>query len=176
MAPSQQFINTGASIPTTSDFDLQQLSSVDLQSQEFRELLIRLYQTTNQIQLAVNLRDVGYYPQTEFVNGQLFFPATYPNPERPVYRIVVNFGALPNNSTKSVAHGIDMGSDKSKITFTRIYGTASDTTNFVYIPLPLAGNAAPISMLVDDEDVFVTTTNDRTDYDTTYIVLEYLKQ
>lgn len=168
--------NPGAFLPTTSVWDVSTISDIDVNSEEFKELLVRLYQNINNIALAVNIRDAGYYDKTEFVNGQLFFPnpalssTTAQAPTyRQVFRKVVDFGALPNSTSKSVAHGIQI---TSEYTFTRIYGCASDTVARSYIPLP----SNTTNIVVDATNVTVTTSSNLAAYATTYIILEYIKQ
>lgn len=48
---------------------------------------------------------------------------------RPIYRIVIDFGAGPNTTTGSVAHGVS-----GTIEVTRIWGTC--TTGTLTLPLP----------------------------------------
>jgi len=172
----------GAFLPTTDVFDRSAIQALNVNSPEFKDFLVRLYQTTNNIANAVNIRDAGYYPLTEFICGQLWFEnpnlssSTAQVPEyRQVWRKIINFGALPNTSTKNVAHSITVDSNT---TFTRIYATASDTTGNTYIPIPYAhATAANIVRLdVDATNVSITTGIDRTNYDTCYVILEYIKQ
>ena len=179
MASNPELINAGAFLPTTSVWDIDEIKNADVNSKEFKDVLVRLYQNLNNIALSVNIRDAGYYDQTEFINGQLFFPdpslvsTSSQTPEyRQVFRKVVNFGALPNSSAKSVAHDLTINAN---VSFTRIYGAASDPIGFKYIPLPYAGSGQ-ISIDIDSTNVTVTTTSARSSYTTTYIVLEYLKQ
>lgn len=171
----------GAFIPTTTVWDVAQISSIDVTSPEFKELLIRLYQALNNMALSINIRDAGYYIRQEFVNGQLWFenPALssstgqYPA-LRQVYRKVINFGALPNTGTKSVAHNIVVNVGT---TFTRIYATASDTTGFHYIPIPYASPilANNIELNVDGTNVNIITGSNRSNFTVCYVVLEYIK-
>ena len=173
--------NFGSYVPTTNIWDVSQIYSVDVTSPEFKELLVRLYQNINLIALTLNTKDSGLYTTDEFVNGQIFFPdpaltslsSTTPI-ARNVFRTVVNFGALPNATSKNVAHNIQ---PNDGFTFTRIYGASSDTALMTYIPLPYADAAGVdnIQLDVDATDVIITTASDRTNYTTTYVVLEYLK-
>ena len=179
MAVSQEF---GAYLPTTDDFDIDPILESDL-SEPLKDLLIRLYQSYNDVALITNIKDSGYYLPTEFVNGQQWFgspslTSTASNSQtlttRQVYRQVINFGALLNTAAKSVAHGI-VGISTST-TFTRIYGVASDTTAMHYIPLPYVSvGGGAIELEVDSTNVTVTTASNRTSYNVCYIVLEYLK-
>lgn len=180
--------NVGAFVPTTNVWDVQEVYNVDVTSPEFKELLVRLYQNLNNMSLSLNIRDAGYYVQTEFVNGQLYFADPTLNsltPQQPifrqVYRTTINFGALPNAGTKQVPHNIDSPSTPipagSAITFTRIYGSSTDPIAQSYIPLPYASTvlANNIELFVDNEFVNVTTAVNYSAYTFTYIVVEYIK-
>lgn len=176
-----QGTNFGSYVPTTNIWDPSQLLEVDVNSQDFKELLIRMYQNLNLMALALNVKDSAIYGTEEFVNGQIFFPdpslssSSSTTPQfRSVFRTVVNFGALPNAGTKSVAHDIPVN---TAFTFTRIYGVASDTTGLTYLPLPFVDSAGVdnIQLDVDAVDVNITTTSDRTNYNVTYVILEYIK-
>lgn len=170
----------GAFVPSTNIWDVGEIYALDNVTPEIRELLVRLYQNLNIMSLAVNVKDVGYYSTELFMNGQLFFPnpnlnsssSTLPD-YRPVFRSVINFGALPNAGLKSVPHHLFFNSGT---TFTRIYGAASDTTGLTYIPLPYASPtlANNIELSVDAVNVNITTGANRTNYNVCYVVLEYI--
>lgn len=186
MAGNQQ-TNTGSFVPLTNIWDVQRLQDVDINSEEFKELLVRLYQNINNICMALNIKDVGYYTLSEFLNGQLFFPnpalssTTAQTPTyRQVFRTVVNFGALPNAGTKSVPHGIAINPvTPTTYSFTRIYGAASNgSAQNSFIPLPFASPTLNenIKLTVDNTNVNVTTAIDYSSYTICYLVLEYIKQ
>lgn len=173
---------TGLYVPTTNIWDVNQIYSVEVNSPEFKELLVRLYQNLNLISTVLNLKDSAYYDTNEFVTGQSYFPdptlnsststvATY----RPVYRKVINFpGGLTINGVNTANHGIDINSG---FTFTRIYAVASDTTNLNYIPIPYASGAAgtDVELSVSSTQVIITTSSDRTSFNFCYAVLEFMK-
>lgn len=167
--------NVGAFVPTTNIWDVQQLYATDVKSPEFKELLVRLYQNINNIALILNIKDSGYYPLQEFLNGKLYFPnpilnstsatqATY----RQEFRMVVNFGPLPNNTTISMPHGIMI---QEGFTFTEINGAATRTAPFSAISVL---NPA-IVIDVDNVNVNITTTTNLSAYTNTIIILSYLK-
>ncbi len=173
-------INTGLFVATTDNYDLTRLEGKDLGSLEFKQFMIKLMQRTNQIAIALNLKDSAMYYEQEFVNGQTFFPnpalgsntPQSPTP-RQVFRRTYSVGALPNAAVKTVPHGLDI---TSMFTFTRIYGASSNTTGLEYIPLPFFSTVgANIELEVDGTNIYITTTTDGTLFDTTYIILEYLK-
>lgn len=172
-------VGPGSFIPTTEIYDV---TDVDVRSEEFKDVFIRLQQTVSDIANSLNIRDAGFYVEEEFVNGQIWFP----NPNlssttgqaptfRQVFRKVINFGALPNTGTTNVAHSI---APDSTFTFTRIYGCASDTTGLDYLPIPFASptDAENIKLEVDNTNVSITTGSNRSAFDTCYVVLEYIKQ
>lgn len=171
--------NYGAFVPTTNVWDVSEVYQAT-QDPKMQELLVRLYQNLNRLSLSTNVKDSAYYVQEEFVNGQAYFAkpgtssATAQAPAmRQVFRKVVDFGALPNAATKSVAHGLSPTIDWS---FTRIYGAATQPNTF-YIPLPYASPVlnTNIELYVDPVNVNVTTAIDYTPYTKTYIVIEYIK-
>jgi hypothetical protein len=171
----------GSFVGTTNVWDVSSLYSIDVTSPAFKELLVRLYQNLNLISTVLNTKDTGYYDLQEFVNGQLWFPNpalnsnSTTNPTyRQVLRKVINFGPLPNTATKSVPHNITC---TKATTFTRIYGAASDTTGFNYIPLPYASPtvANNIELLANGTNVTVITGSNRSNFNICYIVLEYLQ-
>ena len=169
-------------VPTTDIWDVSQVYDTDFRDPgQMQELFVRLYQNLNNMSLSLNARDAGYYDTQQYLNSQVFFPnpalnsstATTPT-YRSVFRKVINFGALPNTGTKSVAHGIVCSAATS---FTRIYGAASDPAGFNYIPLPYASPvlANNIAIDVDATNVTITTGSNRTAFTITYVVLEYLQ-
>jgi hypothetical protein len=174
--------NFGSFVPTTNVWDVSSLYEIDVTSDEFKELLVRLYQNLNLISLNLNIKDTGYYDLQQFVNGQLYFQnpslssLTPQSPTyRQVYRLVVNFGALPNAGSKSVAHNISVTSGFS---FTRIYATATKNDQTSFIPIPFASPILNenIKLEVTNTNVTITTAIDYSAYTITYVVLEYLKQ
>ncbi len=179
MARSSQY---GSFVATTNVWDVSQILQVDVNTPEFKQLLVRLYQNINDIVNILNKKDTGMYNNAfEIVNGQLWFSnpnnnsSTAANPSlRQVFRTVVNFGALPNTGTTSVPHNITV---TAATTFTRIYGTSSDTTDLDYIPLPYASASGTtnVELYVDNTNVNIITASDRSSFNITYIILEYIQ-
>jgi len=170
----------GSFVPTTNVWDVSQIYEVDVNSPEFKELLVRLYQNLNIIAVVLNTKDTGYYDTINYVNGQLYFPnpnltsqsSTSPS-YRQVQRLTIDFGALPNTAVKSVAHGLAI---TASYTFTRIYGCASDTSGNNYIPIPNVSGTDPVEIYVDATNVNIATATDMTAYTVVYVVLEYITQ
>lgn len=180
MASYPQQVAPGAYVPQTDIFDVSMIYGMDINSQEFKEFLVRLRQSINDIAMVLNMKDTGFYYLQEILNGQVYFSdpnlssttATLPVP-RSVFRKVIDFGTLPNATNKSVAHGLTITGGFS---FTRIYGAATDPST-AYIPLPYASTTLNqnIQVDVDGTNVTITTGIDRTGFTTAYIVLEYIK-
>lgn len=180
--PDSNVFNVGSFVPTTNIWDVSRLYEIDVTSDEFKELLVRLYQNINLISLNLNIKDTGYYVLQQFVNGQLYFPnpsldSTTPQSPtyRQVYRLVVNFGALPNAGVKSVAHNIAVTPNFS---FTRIYATSTKNDQTSFIPIPFASPVLNenIKIEVTNTDVTITTAIDYSAYTITYVVLEWIAQ
>lgn len=91
-----------------------------------------------------------------------------------IYRKVIELGALPNNTTKTVAHGITNISR-----FIRIVGVANSTADTTAIPIPLvydSNNASNnTSMKVNDTNVLLETRTDRSGFNECYAILFYTK-
>ncbi len=170
----------GSFVATTNVWDPSEIQAVDVNSPRFKELLVLLYQNINLMAVVLNTKDTGYYNDSEFVNGQVYFPdptldsSTQLNPTfRQVYRKVIDFGQLPNATLKSVPHGITV---TTATTFTRLYGAASDTTGFNYIPIVYADpSGAVASLYADATNVNISTNLDFSNYNVCYVVLEYLQ-
>jgi len=137
-----------------------------------------LNDTLTRIIDALNDKDIAHYNTVEVVNGQKFFIDGYTQKFRNVYRKVINFGALPNTASKTIAHGI---TTNANTTFTRIYGTATDpsaATITKAIPIPYIDPSAlanGIELYIDATNVVITTAADYSDYSTAYIILEWLQ-
>jgi hypothetical protein len=171
--PSQQQ-DQGSYIPTTGIFEIAKIYEADVNSDEFKELLARLYQSVNNIANVLNLKDTGYYLTSEFVTGALWFNPASSDPLqlRPAYRLVVDMGPLNPSSTK--AHGLPITSTWS---FVKIYGVANDNIGFNYYPIPwvaAGGGANNIELEVNGTNVVVTN-NTGIAFSSCYVVLEYLK-
>lgn len=176
----------GVFIPTTRAYSIENLYSMDISSKEFKDFIVQLYQSINDISNVINVKDTGNYLTTETLCGQHYFEdptltsLTSGSPiRRSVYRTVVNFGTLPGSGTsggtKSVAHGIPVD---STYTFTRIYGCATRPDIQVAIPLPFVHQASLVSCIqlyVTSTAVFVITGTNRSDYTRCFIVIEYIK-
>lgn len=144
--------------------------------EEKDEMRVKLYQYFSDIAKVLNAKESGYYfNYNEFSTGQRFFPnpnlpQTDPNfnAVRDSWRITIDFGALPNTGTKSVAHGISVTNTTS---FTRIDAVATDQAALIGFSIP--GNGCSIT--VDATNVNITTPADLTAYNICYVYIEYLK-
>ncbi len=134
---------------------------------EFRYQLNDTYQ---RIATTVNTKEGALYVPEEKVTGGQYFDPTDTQKNKIVYRMVVDFGALPNAGTKSVPHNIPGWNDQFRLT--REYGAATDPIALRALPLPNSG----ILLENDSTDVTVTTTTNRSAYTETTIVLEYTKE
>lgn len=145
---------------------------------------VKLRQYLNNIAAAVNTKDSGLYTDEEVVTGQQFIPLysteTSSNINyREVFRKVIDFGDLPNATTKNVAHGITTTEDFSIV---RLYATATDPAASAIqsaIPIPYVNVATPadgVQLSMGATNVSITTTTaNYTAYTRCFVVVEYIK-
>jgi hypothetical protein len=88
---------------------------------------------------------------------------------KPLYMKTIDFGALPNNSSKSMTHNM-----QNLKRIWKLGGFAGSSINKGGIPLPYAVSS-PVALYASDTDITVLTTNDRTAYTQTYIYIWYTK-
>jgi len=117
----------------------------------------------NELNTNVNsLDDRDNYSTTEQVVGTWF--------GKPKYRKVIECGALPNNANKDIAHNIqNLG-----IT-TDCRGMAVRTSDSRALTIPDSTPNAEISCGATNENVYITTHNDRSSFDDSFLILEYTK-
>lgn len=85
----------------------------------------------------------------------------------PVYRKVINFGALPNNTAKSVAHGLT----GSFTIFNRLM-YATNKTNFLNLN---EGVGTSDNLYTTEANVVFNTALNRSAFTTSYVTIEYIK-
>lgn len=172
-------VGPGLFVPTTQLIDI--IFDDESIPQNMKQVVIRIDQAFNDYAQAINLKDTGMYNLQEFVTGQVFFPnpalssSTAQSPVlRQVFRSVVNFGALPNTATKSVAHGLTV---TTQTTWVCLYATATDPIALTGLDInysDAAGNI--ITLTVDAVNVNIETNFNATAYTRCMVVLEFLKQ
>ena len=89
---------------------------------------------------------------------------------KPLYRKVINFGGLPNATSKSVAH--DILNLKRVV---KMQGYAYSSQSGFDIPIPYTSNGYLISLRCDNTYVVITPMTDQTSFNECYITLEYTK-
>ncbi len=138
------------------------------------ELSERLYDVYQNIANAVNSKIGGLYvPQEKITSGQ-YFDSTNVQVLKNVYRMVVDFGALPAAVPKSVAHGITV---TSSFRLTNMYAAATDPINLIAIPIPFASPTLNLNISLSMDSTFVTITvgSDYSTYTACTVVIEYTK-
>jgi hypothetical protein len=173
---------SGLFLPLTQLIDIQAIYSNQELSEDLKQIMIRIVQAFNEYAQAINLKNTGIYDVQEFVTGQVYFPnpangsiSADPKIFRQVARIVVDFGALPNNKNQAVPHGLTITADT---TFTAIYATATNTTAMTGVPIPItfvaSGNI--IDLRVDATNVNIQTNFNATAFNVCYVVIEFIQE
>ena len=127
------------------------------------------------IQLEEGSTATPYTPHQELDNQEVYSTGetrigTWIN-GKPLYRKVLNFGALPNASEKSVSHNIANLKDIIKL-------SAISKSTSVYFPIPLGSSAslsANIYMIATNTDITIGAGSDRSGFTQTYVIIEYTK-
>lgn len=149
-----------------------------------KELRIKLYQYLNDISTAVNSKDSGYYVTEETITGKQFVPTFNSGQNtnaqyRDVFRKIVDFGALPNTTTKTVAHGITTTEDYSIVKFYAVATDPAASTLQTAIPIPYVNVTTPadgVELSMDATNVSITTTTaNYTAYIRCFVTIEYIK-
>lgn len=173
-------MSEGMFLGTKGVFDPNYLKTKNVNSQDFKESIINLYKHLNSVITILNSKTSGKHPLGEFITGDTYYPDTTLTSstsaleiERPEIVNTINFGALPNTTTKSVAHNIAW---TSRTFFTSHIATATDSTaeKSVSIPYASATTADIIEINVDGTNVNITTGKDWSSYDCV-VILKYLK-
>lgn len=158
---------------TQDTFDTQRAKELIQDPDKLKEVLIQIALRFNNLATIVNYKDTGLYLTSDFLSGRQYFSITSPSIMRPSVRHIVNFGALPNAGTKTVAHGINV---TANTIWVNIYGTATQP-GIDGIPLPYVAPVIldSISLKIDAVNVSVTTTANYAAYTICYIVLEFIR-
>ena len=148
--------------------------SIDYPNIEDDEFLDVLVLDRKQVGAAINTKEGALYQLQEQATFQQYYTVGNPQALRPVYRTVVDFGTLPNAGVKTVAHNIPFDSNYRT---TRIFGSATDPTGLVYIPLPFCSPVAAtnIELYITSANVVIATGSNRTNFTICSIVIEYIK-
>lgn len=91
---------------------------------------------------------------------------------KPIYKKTINFGALPNAASKSVAHRISNLNRVIRVEAIADYGTGN--TKF---PIPFsspAGLGSSVALAIESSTIGIRTGNDRSDA-TAYVTIYYTK-
>ena len=90
---------------------------------------------------------------------------------KPIYRKSISCGALPDTTTKLVAHGI---SNLGRVIKTEGYSAGSGDSAGSFIPVPYVSNI-PMAMYVDMTNIVFQTNGTYSAYSDTYVTIEYTK-
>lgn len=173
-------IDYGSYVPTTNIWDIGDIEDIEINSPEFKELLVRLYQNVNLISTVLNTKSSGYYINEQFVSGKLFFnpaisalnvDANDDEQLRPGYIMTVNTGPLGAGVT-ATNHNIPV-TNTFKWMF--IYGAATDTGTLVGYPLPFAGATGNNIEVTVTATQVVINNNSGVTFTNSQVTLEYCK-
>lgn len=168
----------GTALPTTYVYDVDE---IDVESEGFKELIVRLQEDTNSIILALNRKIDGSHFQTVFNTGAvLFAPTNVSNTNdnmRAIFTTTVPFGALPNTSIKSVPHNIPAPVLSAGLWSLVGWQVSATKPNTISVPVPgfdPADITKPINVWFDKTNVNIQTTSDMTAYTICNVTFTYV--
>jgi hypothetical protein len=141
-----------------------------------------LVEQLKKLATAVNAREIGFYLDQELLTGKAFIPGANEILDggtsqqfRTILRKVIDFGTLPNSSTKSVPHGIVFDAN---FTLIQLWASATDPTNFLALPIPYVTTAAgfQIQLYMDAMNVNIVTASTKDSYTRCFVVIEYIQE
>ena len=121
------------------------------------------YTKTTDAANSFNYGDPNDYNTTEKIVGTWVDGST-------LYQKTINFGALPNATTKTVSAGVTA----SKVKSVKGYSTNGSSL----IPLPfvvISDNSKSVGISLDSNGVNINTGTDRSGFTTTYVTIQYTK-
>ena len=93
---------------------------------------------------------------------------------KPIYEITVDTGTLPNNTTKTITHGI---SDLKAVIDLR--GYARNTNSGINIPIPYVyksgSSAGCLQVYVDDTNIYLVSMENMSGYTESEVTIQYNK-
>lgn len=139
-----------------------------------------IVENLRKISNGLNDREIGWYLLQQLLTGKSLYASattsTVAAQYRSIFRMTVNFGALPNTSTKSVPHGIIVDTN---FTLVQMWAAATKpTAAYAALPIPYASATANknIEMNMDATNINITTSMDYSPYTLTTVVIEYILQ
>lgn len=155
----------------SQDFN-QQIPVFDALPDSWEESKVALVERLRKMTNAINIRPVGWYLDTETITGKRYIPSSGSVEYREISRFTKELGALPNATTKNVAHGLS--NVNSNFLLTAMWGAASSDSPLSFIPVPhisVSGGGVEISM--DATNFIIKTTSDYSNYNNSVIIIEY---
>jgi len=122
---------------------------------------------------SLNFKEIGFFLDQELLSGKAFFNPTDPQQFRTILRKVIDFGALPNATTKSVPHGIVFDSNFSLI---QLFASSTDPIALLAIPIPFVSTVSDIELVMTSNNINITTGINRSNFTRTFVVIEYIQE
>jgi len=91
---------------------------------------------------------------------------------KPIYQKTISCGALPNNTSKSVAHGI---SNISKVIRVNGYSLRTSDSTLIPIPFVTGTGTTQVGVIITGTNIIFDVSSDRSTFTETYVTLQYTK-
>lgn len=161
----------GSLLPTTQIWDVSQIYDLKDESEQMKELLVRMYQNLSLMSNVINSKETGFYYKQEVMTSAVYTSPTSNQQQdlRAEFSKCIFGGALP--ATKE--HGITID---TAFKLVDIYGAASDSINSLYYPFCFAqsGGTNNLNAYINGADVVINNGTGVT-FDSYVIVIKFLK-
>lgn len=164
--------HAGLFVGTTRVWDVGSIYDIDVNSDEFKELLVRLHQYINEIALVLNKKTSGYYINKQFLTSDIYTNDNLSNvaTNRSGYRSFFFTGAL-GAGVKNIPHGLPV---TAQWRWTFIAGSATRSGTPDGYPIPFIGAAGIfISVNVDAVNIVINNQSGLV-FDDSNITLKYI--
>lgn len=117
--------------------------------------------------------NVGTELPSALLNTEILTTERHPISNKPIYKKVINFGSLPNATTKTVAHGIT-GIDFIMIDFSNSFMLVPGVPDAAFSGMVVWSGADSVGAYLSSGNIFVYAGNNRTNM-VGYFTLKYTK-
>lgn len=117
--------------------------------------------------------NVGTELPSALLNTEILTTERHPISNKPIYKKVINFGSLPNATTKTVAHGIS-GIDFIMIDFSNSFMLVPGAPDASFSGMVVWSGADSVGAYLSSGNIFVYAGNNRTNM-VGYFTLKYTK-
>lgn len=163
--------DVGSFLGTTTVWDAQIIENIDVNSQEFKDLLVELYTQFNKVLIELNGKVSAKLPSIEFVSGKIYANPNGSNDLIPGFTKSFTIGALGPGVT-AINHNIAVDANLRWIS---IVGAATDNVGMVGYPITFGGAAGNNIGVTTSATQIIINNASGVAFSSAYVTVEYVK-